>query len=168
MQNKKKAERGTVLLLELLVCALIVELLFCTSMPNYIEMQKAQQARQALVALRAINQAAAYYTIEYHNGFTNPTQLAALSPTGPNCDFPNLLPGQFTQSQISGYTFTFTLNPTPVTPAVGCSAPGAIGYVLSATPIVGVSRTFWTDQTGVIHFADGGSTAGGSSPVLTW
>lgn len=166
MQNKK-AERGSVLLLELLVCALIVELLFCISMPNYIEMQKAQQARQALVALRAINQASAYFTIEYHNGFTNPTQLAALSPTGPNCDFPNLLPGQFTQPQISGYTFTFTLNPTPVTSAVGCSAPGAIGYVLTATPIVGVGRTFWTSEAGVIHFADN-ATADGSSPTLSW
>lgn len=167
--NNDRKQRGSVLLLELLVVALIIEIILCMAVPNVAQTWRNANAKNALVAVKAISQAEGYYSILYKNGFVNPAQLALMAPIGPSCDSPNLLYGQFTLPQASGYSFTLILNEVPVTIGPGCTVAGDSNYVLTAAPL-NISmggRWYYSDGSGIVRYSDSGP-ADASSNAWIW
>src|SRR5882762_6739904 len=106
------SERGSVLLLEMLIVVSILGVLLVFSAPSFMQMRMSQQANQALYTLRAIQNAEAYCLQIYHSGYVDP---GVLTGTGiavpPTCDAPLLLGGAQAQTQTNGYFFQFTPDP---------------------------------------------------------
>jgi type II secretory pathway pseudopilin PulG len=88
------AQRGSVLLLELLIVISILGVLLAMSAPSFMRLRMSQQATQALSTIRATQNAEAYYLQIYHNGYVNPGVLAGTGVALPaTCDAPLLLGG---------------------------------------------------------------------------
>jgi type II secretory pathway pseudopilin PulG len=163
--RRKISERGSVLLLEMLIVVSILGVLLAMSAPSFVRMRMSQQASQAVATIRAIQNAEAFYLQMYHNGYVDPGVLAgnavALPPT---CDAPLLLGGAQAQIQTNGYLFQFTPGPTPATLGTGCTTPGTTTFSLTANPVRGHGRSFFVNEYGVIHYSDSGPADSTSSP----
>jgi type II secretory pathway pseudopilin PulG len=166
--RRRPSERGSVLLLELLVVISILGVLLAMTAPSFLQMRMSQQASQALSTVRAIQNAEAYYLQIYHNGYVDPGALAGTGVALPTtCDAPLLLGGAQAQIQTNGYTYQFVAGPTPAALGVGCTAPGATTFKLIAYPTNGQGRSFFVNEFGIIHYSDSG-TANSSSPAWFW
>ena len=166
--RRKISERGSVLLIEMLIVVSILGVLLTMSAPSFMQMRKTQQANQAVATLRAIQNAEAYYVQIYRNGYVDLGKLAgngvALPPT---CDAPLLLGGAQAQTQTNGYFFQFTPGPVPVALGVGCTAAGSTTFSITANPVSGLGRSFFVNEFGVIHYSDSGP-ANSTSPPYFW
>jgi type II secretory pathway pseudopilin PulG len=166
--RRKSSERGSVLLLEMLMVISILGVLLAFSAPSFMHMRMSEQANQAVSTLRAIQNAEAYYLQIYHNGYVDPGVLAGTGVAVPaTCDAPLLLGGAQAQSQINGYIFQFTPGPTPAVLGAGCTAHGSTTFSLAANPQSGQGRSFFLTESGVIHYTDR-DRADSSSPVWVW
>jgi type II secretory pathway pseudopilin PulG len=166
--RRKPSDRGSVLLLELLVVVSILGVLLAMSAPSFMRMRMSQQATQALSTIRAIQNAETYYLQIYHNGYADPGFLAGTGVALPaTCDAPLLLGGAQAQIQTNGYIFQFTPGPTPAVLGVGCTAPGSTTFTLTANPANGQGRSFFVNEFGIIHYSDSGS-ADNASPPWFW
>jgi type II secretory pathway pseudopilin PulG len=166
--RRNVSERGSVLLLELLVVVSIIGVLLAISAPSLMRMQMSQQANQALSTLRAIQNAEAYYLQIYHNGYVDPGVLAGTGIAVPaTCGAPLLLGGAQAQTQTNGYFFQFTTGPTPAVLGMGCTTPGSTTFSLTANPVSGQGRSFFVNEFGVIHYSDSGP-ANSTSPAWFW
>ena len=166
--RRRISQRGSVLLLEMLVVISIIGVLLAISAPSFMHMQMSRQADQALFTLRAVQNAEAYYLQIYHNGYVDPGVLSGNGVAVPvTCDAPLLLGGAQAQTQASGYFFQFTPGPAPALLGAGCTAPGSTTFSLTASPVSGQGRSFFVNEFGVIHYADG-SPADSTSPALLW
>ena len=164
--RRKGSERGSVLLLELLVVISIIGVLLAISAPSFMQMRMSQQANQALSTLRAIQNAETYYLQIYHNGYVDPGVLAGTGIALPTtCNAPLLLGGAQAQIQTNGYIFQVTPGPTPAVLGVGCTTPGSTTFSLTANPVSGQGRSFFVNEFGVIHYSDSGPA---SSTSLAW
>ena len=83
------------------------------------------------------------------------------------CDAPLLLGGAQAQTQINGYFFQFTPGPAPAVLGVGCTAPGSTTFTLVANPVSGQGRSFFVNESGVIHYSDSGP-ANSTSSAWVW
>src|SRR5882672_9852183 len=165
MQVGKPSERGSVLLLELLVVISILGVLLAISAPSFMQMRRSQQADQALSTIRAIQNAEAYYVQIYHNGYVDPGVLAGNGIAVPTtCDAPLLLGGAQAQTQSGGYFFQLTPGPTPAALGPGCKTPGSTTFSLTANPVTGQGRSFFVNEFGVIHYSDSGPANSTSPP----
>jgi len=166
--GRKTSERGSVLLLEMLIVVSILGVLLAMCAPSFMRMRMSEQAHQAIATLRAIQSAEAYYLQIYHNGYVAPGVLAgngvALPPT---CDAPLLLGGAQAQTQTNGYFFQFTPGPAPAALGAGCTTPGSTTFSAAAYPVSGQGRSFFVNEFGVIHYSDSG-LASGTSPAWLW
>jgi len=163
--RSKASERGSVLLLELLVVISILGVLLAISAPSFMQMRMSHQADQALSTLRAVQNAEAYYLQIYHNGYVDPGVLAGNGIAVPTtCDAPLLLGGAQAQTQASGYFFQFTPGPAPAVLGAGCKAPGSTTFSLTANPVTGQGRSFFVNEFGVIHYSDSGPSNSTSPP----
>ena len=166
--RRKNSERGSVLLLEMLIVVSILGVLLAMSAPSFMRMRMSQQSNQALSTLRAVQNAEAYYLQIYHNGYGDPGVLAGTGVAVPaTCDAPLLLGGAQAQSQTNGYFFQFTPGLTPAVLGVGCTAPGSTTFSLTANPESGYGRSFFVNEFGVIHYSDSGP-ASSESPAWFW
>jgi Tfp pilus assembly protein PilE len=166
--RRKPSERGSVLLLEMLVVVSIVGVLLAISAPSFMRMRMSQQANQAVATLRAIQNAESYYLQIYHNGYVGPGVLAGTGIALPaTCDAPLLLGGAQAQIETNGYFYQFTSGPTPAVLGAGCTAPGSTTFTLTATPENGQGRSFFVNEFGVIHYSDSGP-ANSTSPPWFW
>ena len=165
--RRKASDRGSVLLIELLVVVSIIGVLLAISAPSLMQMRMSQQADQARSVLRAIQNTEAYYLQIYHNGYVGPGVLAGTGIAVPaTCDAPLLLGGAQAQTEINGYVFQFTPGPTPAVLGVGCTAPGATTFSLTANPASGPGRSFFVNEFGVIHYSDSGPADSTSAPLF--
>jgi len=90
--RRKISERGSVLLLEMLIVVSILGVLLAFSAPSFMQMRMSQQANQALATLRAIQNAESFYLQIYHNGYADPGVLAGTGiAIAATCDAPLLL-----------------------------------------------------------------------------
>jgi type II secretory pathway pseudopilin PulG len=164
----KISERGSVLLLELLVVVSILGVLLAMSAPSFMRLRMSEQANQAVSTLRAIQNAEAYYLQIYHNGYVHPEVLAGTGIAVPaTCDTPLLLGGAQAQTQTNGYFFQFTPGSAPAVLGEGCAAPGSTTFTLTANPASGQGRSFFVNEFGVIHYSDSGP-ANSTSPAWFW
>ena len=149
------------------------------AIPNLFRGNISANEASAVGALRIINVAAATYQSEYENGFPS-----SLDPLGGDrraaatCNHANLLDRSLAEGRKFGYGFTYTpkypdgsTEPviSPKAAAKGCASGGASGYSITADPLQRGStgrRSFYTDQTGVIRYANDGESATADSPPL--
>jgi len=166
--QRKTSERGSVLLLEMLIVVSILGVLLAMSAPSFMHLRMSQEANQALSTLRAIQNAEAYYLQIYHNGYVGPGVLAGTGVAIPaTCDAPLLLGGAQAQTQTNGYFFQFTPGSAPAVLGVGCTTPGSTTFTLTANPASGQGRSFFVNEFGVIHYSDDGP-ADSTSPPWFW
>ena len=161
-------ERGSVLLLEMLIVVSILGVILVMSAPSFMRLRMSEQANQAVATLRAIQNAEAYYLQIYRNGYVNPGVLAGTGIAVPaTCDAPLLLGGAQAQTQTNGYFFQFTPGPPPAVLGAGCTAPGSTTFSLTANPANGQGRSFFVNEFGIIHYSDSGP-ADSTSAAWFW
>jgi type II secretory pathway pseudopilin PulG len=132
------------------------------AIPNLLRAKIAANEASAAGSLRTIVTAADAYQDEYSNGY--PPALATMAGAGvASCDHAKLIGGQLASGRRNGYVFTYVALPatydpqTPQSPqaiAHGCTMQGGTEFSISADPITrGTTgqRSFYSDQTGVIH-----------------
>lgn len=146
-------------LIELLIVVAIILIIVAIAIPNLLRSRIAANEASAVENLRTITTASVVYNSTWSNGF--PPTLDNLGGTSSNpatCDLAILVDETITTPpyQKSGYTMSYAgmdgkFTPTPP----GCSAPGYLGYLATATPIsTGVSgqRSFCSTEPAIIHF----------------
>jgi type IV pilus assembly protein PilA len=158
MRNKQKGFS----LIELLIVVAIILIIAAIAIPNLLRARIAANEASAVSSLRTMNTACITYNTSYNvypSALTNLAPVASGStPTSTSAD---LLDATLTTSpfQKSGYTFAMT---------VGSSGVAGVTYAITATPMnintTGV-RQFFTEQTGVIHYAIGAAATASSSPL---
>ena len=165
-------------LIELLIVVAIILIIAAIAIPNLLRARMAANESSAAGSLRSINTANATFLSTYGHSFS-PT-LAALGGAAPAagavapCTAANLIDQTLGQDPAtkSGYTFTYvggTADPgdTGANNTVNCKS--VVGYSIQATPVaVGGtgSRSFFTDQTGVIRYDPTGAPATVTSAPL--
>jgi type IV pilus assembly protein PilA len=157
MRNKQKGFS----LIELLIVVAIILIIAAIAIPNLLRARIAANEASAVSSLRTMNTACITYNTSYG---TFPTALTNLAPvasgTTPTSTSADLLDATLTTSpfQKSGYTFAMT---------AGSGAAG-VTYAITGTPMnvntTGV-RQFFTEQTGVIHYAIGQAATATDSPL---
>jgi type IV pilus assembly protein PilA len=157
MRNKQKGFS----LIELLIVVAIILIIAAIAIPNLLRARIAANEASAVSSLRTMNTACITYNTSYN---AYPTALSNLAPVAssalPTSTSADLLDATLTTGAIptkSGYKFTFGL------PTGGVAG---LTYAVNADPIssgtTGV-RTFYTDQTGVIHVHSAGGAAAGAT-----
>ena len=148
------------------------------AIPNLLRAKLAANDAAAANSVRAIYRAATEYRATYSNGF--PPSLRAMDGAdfgAAGCDHAQLIDSVLATGQKSGYIFTYTPVPdleaqdrtvSPQAAANGCTVAGTAGFAINADPVArGTTgtRSFYVDQTGVIH-AERNGPATADSPTL--
>jgi type IV pilus assembly protein PilA len=153
-------------LIELLIVVAIILIIAAIAIPELLHARMAANEAAAAETVRTITTAAMAYSSTWGNGY--PPTLAVLGGSGANpstCDAAVLLDPTVAgaPSQKSGYKYAYTAVGAPVIAPPGCSAAGANGYLITATPvtedITGI-RSFCSDEPGIIHYDTSGATPG--------
>jgi prepilin-type N-terminal cleavage/methylation domain-containing protein len=153
MRNKQKGFS----LIELLIVVAIILIIAAIAIPNLLRARIAANQASAVSSLRTMNTACITYDTNYQ---VYPTSLTNLAPvpasTTPTSTSADLLDAVLTTSPFvkSGYTFTF-------------AGTGSL-YTIHADPQTlntsGVN-SYFTDQTGVIHFKVGAAATATDAPL---
>jgi hypothetical protein len=127
--------------------------------PSFLRARTAAQESSAASTLKSVSTSLNMYQSKYQ---VWPATFAPLggdcSATAPDatkaCVLDDTITTLLVGGTYSGYTWTYT--------------PTASGWTLTAVPVAGSSatRTFFTSDAGAIHYADGGTAATATSPVL--
>jgi type IV pilus assembly protein PilA len=145
-------------LIELLIVVAIILIIAAIAIPNLLRSRMAANEASAVGSLRTFNTAAVTYATTYGIGY--PVSIAVLGPGTASSTTADLIDSVLAASAKSGYSFSFS--------------PGAVvggtrnDYNITATPLSAStgSRTFFTDQSGVIRAdANGGTATVNSTPI---
>lgn len=162
-------------LIELLIVVAIILIIAAIAIPNLLRARMAANESSAAGSLRSINTANATFLSTYGHSFA--PNLAALGGAAPAagavapCTAANLIDQTLGQDPAtkSGYTFTYVGGLADPGDIVAPVCNSVVGYTIQATPVaVGGtgSRSFFTDQTGVIRYDPTGAPATVASTPL--
>ncbi|MGO9589962.1 MAG: prepilin-type N-terminal cleavage/methylation domain-containing protein [Candidatus Acidiferrales bacterium] len=153
-------------LIELLIVVAIILIIAAIAIPNLLRARMAANESSAVGSMRTINTANGNFLTQYNHSFA-PTLVSLGGPTvatpvctGAGANLIDSVLGGADPSTKSGYTFTYTAG----TADAGDPTCGSVTtYTVSGTPVsyggTG-TRSFFTDQTGVIRGADHAGAAG--------
>lgn len=149
------------------------------AIPNLLHARQAANESSAVGALRTIDTANVTYAYTYNNSFApNLRVLDGRQAGAVSCDHAGLINGVLAIGEKSGYTFRYVpladdgtelnLENRTAVPAEGCAQAGAPHYKVTADPIrrgqTG-TRSFYTDDTGVIRWSIEGPATADSPPL---
>ena len=149
---RRRSTRGFSLI-ELLIVVAIILILAAIAVPKLNQNRMFAQEAAAVQQIHTIHKALAQYYSQFGKF---PTTLAELGPPTSGQEGPtgaNLIPYELAQGKKSGYVYTLQQTPT--------------GYSVNANPEAFGStgrRTFYSDQTMVIHQNWGAEPATANSP----
>ncbi len=171
-QHKGRAVRGFSLI-ELLIVVAIILIIAAIAIPNLLRSRMAANESSAVGSLRTINTGNGTFLSVYGHSFA-PSLVALGGPTvatpvctGAGANLIDNILGGADPSTKSGYTFVYT-GSAPDTGDTVCNSDSK--YTVKATPLTynGTgTRSFFTDQTGVIRGQDdAGAQATVADPPL--
>jgi type IV pilus assembly protein PilA len=154
IRNRRARQRGFSLI-ELLIVIAIILVILTVALPQMGKAKMHAQEMAAVAALRTINEEQIQYQSEFGNFASSLPQLGPPSGAGTaeGASAAGLIPGGLANGSSNGYNFTLTQTAT--------------GYAVSAVPKTfgsTGSRTFFTDQTGIIRENRGQEPATVTSP----
>jgi type IV pilus assembly protein PilA len=159
MRNKQKGFS----LIELLIVVAIILIIAAIAIPNLMRSKMAANEASAVASLRTYNTSIVAYQTTY--GTDPSTGFVQLGPGAPpssaGADLVDNLLGIVSPVK-SGYNFTFTPDPSPVSGVYST-------YKIVAKPVSTSTgqRWFYTDQSGVIRqTTDGTTTPDSTSPPI--
>ncbi len=154
--RQRRSKQKGFSLIELLIVIAIILIILVIAIPQYNKARMNAQEMAAVAEIQNINKMEIQYYSQFGNYATALTQLgppAQGGTEGPNSA--GLLPANLTQGSSGGYNFTLT------------QTPG--GYAIVAVPKSFNStgrRTFFSDQTDVVHQNWGQDPATANSPEM--
>ena len=153
MWNLKK--RRGFSLIELLIVVAIILIIITIALPKLSRARMQSQEVAAIAAIRTLHTAQVQYYSTYGRFATSLTELGPPASGNANASSADLIGNDLSGGDKSGYKFTLTGNTG--------------GYVINASPVAfnsSGSRTFYSDQTMVIHQNYGQEPATLNSPEL--
>jgi hypothetical protein len=159
--------------LGILVAALLASII----VPNFLRRNIADGSDHRVGTLRTISSAAETYLSTYSNGFPRSLEQMEVTPGGAeSCEHAQLIEDESFRTRMTHYRFTYL----PVFAATGksavvsreaaangCTAPGAIGFTVTADPIDPTSdkEYFFIDDTGVVRVEKNRPATAKSPPI---
>jgi type IV pilus assembly protein PilA len=156
--NKEKAQQGFSLI-ELLIVVSIILIIAAIAIPSLLRAKTVANEASAVGSLRTLNTACITYSSTFGLGY--PAALSNLAPSAvADQNAADLIDGVLASGVKSGYTFTYT---------AAAAAGGVVStYTVNADPTVRDqtgTRSFFTDQSGVIRQNVGGPADVNGTPV---
>jgi len=153
MQRKKRDRGAGFSLVELLVVIAIILIVLTFAIPNFHTAQEAAHETAVVQAIHTLHAAQTQYMSQFGAYATSLAQLGPPASGGPNSRAADLISAALASGQKNGYLFTLTATPN--------------GYNINANPKVYNStgrRTFFSDQSTIVHQNWGQEPATASSP----
>jgi type IV pilus assembly protein PilA len=145
-------------LIELLIVVAIILIIAAIAIPNLLKARISANESSAVGSMRTLNTANVQYAAQCPDlGF--PAALANIGPGAGTCASAGIIDALLVTGLKSGYTFVYT---------VTAAGPPATRYTITANPItpsVTGQRGFFTDESGVIRWANPGPANVGSLPL---
>jgi prepilin-type N-terminal cleavage/methylation domain-containing protein len=154
MFDLRKRRRGFSLI-ELLIVIAIILIIITIAVPKLQRARMYSQETAAIAAFRAIHTAQVQYYSQYNRYATSLTELGPPASGAASPAAADLIGNDLSGGEKQGYKFTLTGNPG--------------GYVINASPVAynsSGSRTFYSDQSMVVHQNYGPEPATANSPEL--
>jgi type IV pilus assembly protein PilA len=154
MFNLKKRRRGFSLI-ELLIVVAIILIIITIALPKLSRARMQAQEVSAIAAIRTLHTAQVQYYSTYNRFATSLAELGPPASGSANASAADLIGNDLSGGDKSGYKFTLTGNQA--------------GYMINAQPVAfnsSGSRTFFSDQTMVIHQNYGPEPATTNSPEM--
>ncbi|HUI54745.1 MAG TPA: prepilin-type N-terminal cleavage/methylation domain-containing protein [Bryobacteraceae bacterium] len=142
-------------LIELLIVIAIILIILTVALPKLSHARMYAQEMAAVAAVKAIHTGQVQYYSQYGRYATSLAELGPPASGTPNASAADILGNDLTNGEKQGYKFTVT------------GSPG--GYIVTAMPDTygsTGSRTFYSDQSMVIHENYGPEAATPQSPEM--
>lgn len=143
------------------------------AIPNLLRARQAANESAAIGSLRTIDTAAITYSASYGNGF--PPTLRSMDggeTSAEGCNHAHLIDSRLASGRRDGYEFTYIPTGTSIlsddAKSRGCAVAGSSAFEVHADPTVrGTTgtRSFYTDQTGVIRVEENAPASADSAPL---
>ncbi len=154
MPRNHRRQRGFSLI-ELLIVIAIILIIITVAVPKFQKAQMFARDMAAQKAIQTIHQMEVQYQSQYGRYANSLTELGPPASGAPSPAAADLIDNSLASGVKSGYKFTLT--------------GGNGGYVITAVPETfgtSGSRTWYSDQTMVIHYNAGPEVATASSPEV--
>lgn len=151
MSNRRHARRGFSLI-ELLIVIAIILIIITIAVPKYNQTQMYMRETAAVKAIQTIHQMEVQYQSQFGRYATSLAELGPPQSGNPGPAAADLIGRDLSEGEKQGYKFTVT------------GTQG--GYIVQAQPVTYGSsgrKSFYSDQTMVIHENDGPEPATASS-----
>jgi len=150
----RKRRRGFSLI-ELLIVISIILIIITIAVPKFQHAQMLTRETAAIQAIRAIHTGEVEYYSQYGKYAVSLTELGPPASGAPSAAAADVIGNDVSGGEKQGYKYTLT------------GTPG--GYVINAIPVAygtSGSRTFFSDQSMVVHYNDGPEPATAQSKEL--
>jgi type IV pilus assembly protein PilA len=154
MFNLQRRRRGFSLI-ELLIVIAIILIIITIALPRLSRARMYSQETAAIAAIRAIHTAQVQYYSQYGRYAASLNELGPPTSGAASPAAAELIGNDLSGGEKQGYKFTLTGN--------------AGGYVINANPVAfgnSGSRTFYSDQSMVVHQNYGPENATANSPEM--
>jgi type IV pilus assembly protein PilA len=153
-RSKRRGVRGFSLI-ELLIVIAIILIILTIAVPKMGVAQMNAREMAVVREIQTVNTAQAQFMSQFGRFAASMAELGPPSSGGPGPSAADLIPGSLSSGDKDGYTFVLAATPS--------------GYTLNANPKVYNStgrRTFFSDQTMIIHQNWSADPATAASPEL--